>query len=199
MYKFVKMVDKENENAVNRMVIDVKTGNSTTGIKFTPIEETEATAAFSKRKVFFQKVGIHNAAYTCAACKNDKPYKFIAGGKIYWYFGFKFYRDHEGLGADDVKALLITRKKLQDQRIKRAKTIAFAELPRLDKATRGKIPDDIKLMVWERDGGRCAKCGSQTELQYDHIIPFSLGGASTPENLQILCGGCNRQKSASVV
>ena len=36
------------------------------------------------------------------------------------------------------------------------------------------------------------------ELQFDHAIPFALGGATTVENLQLLCAGCNRVKGASL-
>lgn len=64
---------------------------------------------------------------------------------------------------------------------------------------RGQIPDDVKQLVWHRDGGRCRGCGSAGELQYDHVIPVSMGGGSTEDNLQILCGPCNRRKGASVV
>ena len=63
---------------------------------------------------------------------------------------------------------------------------------------RPSIPSDIKQIVWERDGGRCVECGSIEDLQYDHIIPFSKGGSSTAENLQILCGSCNRSKSDQI-
>jgi 5-methylcytosine-specific restriction endonuclease McrA len=60
------------------------------------------------------------------------------------------------------------------------------------------IPDDVKQLVWLRDGGRCRHCGAQAELQFDHIIPFSMGGSSNSENLQILYGPCNRRKSAGL-
>ena len=65
-------------------------------------------------------------------------------------------------------------------------------------APRGAIPDDVKHLVWQRDGGACRSCGATLELQFDHVIPVSMGGASTPENLQILCGPCNRRKGASL-
>ena len=60
------------------------------------------------------------------------------------------------------------------------------------------IPRDVRRAVFERDAGRCVSCGSAFEIQYDHVIPFSLGGASTAENLQILCGDCNRSKGAGL-
>jgi hypothetical protein len=54
------------------------------------------------------------------------------------------------------------------------------------------IPPDVKLAVWTRDKGRCVKCGSQNNLHFDHIIPFSKGGSSlVSENIQILCAKHN--------
>ena len=53
--------------------------------------------------------------------------------------------------------------------------------------------------VWERDGGRCVRCGAQQELQYDHIIPLSRGGADTAENLQLLCAPCSGGPRATAV
>ena len=61
--------------------------------------------------------------------------------------------------------------------------------------TREVISDDIRHFVWIRDKGACLKCGSNGDLQFDHIIPHSLGGNSEPANLQLLCGSCNRKKA----
>lgn len=60
------------------------------------------------------------------------------------------------------------------------------------------IPQDIMDKVWNRDSGRCVKCGSQENLEFDHIIPFSKGGANTYRNLQILCKKCNIEKSNKI-
>lgn len=58
------------------------------------------------------------------------------------------------------------------------------------------IPGDVKVEVWKRDAGRCAKCGSVDNLHFDHILPYSLGGTSLiAENIQLLCARHNLAKS----
>ncbi len=57
------------------------------------------------------------------------------------------------------------------------------------------IPSSVKREVFKRDKGICVKCGTNENLHFDHIIPFSKGGASdTPENIQLLCGKHNLEK-----
>lgn len=60
------------------------------------------------------------------------------------------------------------------------------------------IPQQVKMYVWQRDGGRCASCKSDKKLEYDHIIPVSKGGSNTERNIQLLCQDCNRTKSANI-
>src|ERR1044071_9979822 len=40
------------------------------------------------------------------------------------------------------------------------------------------IPTSVKLKVWQRDGGRCIRCGSKDELHFDHDLPYAKGGTS---------------------
>ena len=57
------------------------------------------------------------------------------------------------------------------------------------------IPTQVKLEVWKRDGGKCARCGATNELHFDHILPFSKGGTSlTAANVQLLCARHNLEK-----
>jgi len=63
---------------------------------------------------------------------------------------------------------------------------------------RKNIPSSVKQEVYRRDYGKCVQCGSNINLEYDHIIPVSKGGANTTRNIQLLCESCNRSKSAKI-
>ena len=56
----------------------------------------------------------------------------------------------------------------------------------------------VASQVWQRDGGKCVECGGCENLEFDHIIPFSKGGATSLNNIQLLCRKCNREKSNKI-
>jgi hypothetical protein len=62
---------------------------------------------------------------------------------------------------------------------------------------RSSIPKYVQREVWRRDHGCCVECGSKENIEFDHIIPVSKGGANTARNIQLLCQECNRKKGAS--
>ena len=60
------------------------------------------------------------------------------------------------------------------------------------------IPRDVMLKVVRRDNHVCQACHlyvPDDQVEFDHVIPFSKGGATTVENLRLLCRACNRKKS----
>lgn len=59
----------------------------------------------------------------------------------------------------------------------------------------GHIPRDVRQRIWQKYGGRCADCGSDQYLEFDHIVPRSRGGSDSDANVQLLCRGCNGKKS----
>ena len=65
-------------------------------------------------------------------------------------------------------------------------------------ARREPIPEDVRMFVWRRDGGRCVKCGSNKSLELDHVIPLAEGGGNSERNLQLLCETHNRQKGKTI-
>lgn len=52
----------------------------------------------------------------------------------------------------------------------------------------------IRQLALERDGRHCTVCGSSSDLSVHHIIPLSLGGDSTLDNLRVLCHACHQKE-----
>ena len=120
----------------------------------------------------------------------------VAGNRAYWWFEDVCYWEDEQLEPDDVLALVRERERRRKRKLERAHTALVLE--REPGQRREPIPREVKLAVFERDGGRCVECESNFDLQYDHVIPISLGGATTVQNLQLLCAPCNQRKGAAL-
>ena len=65
---------------------------------------------------------------------------------------------------------------------------------------RRNVKDATRYAVLERAGFKCQCCGAKplkyndVVLHIDHIIPHSLGGSNSVDNLQVLCDKCNLSK-----
>ena len=61
------------------------------------------------------------------------------------------------------------------------------------------ISQRLRTEVFERDMYRCLRCGTHRNLRADHVIPESIGGEATLENLQTLCQLCNSWKGTKTI
>jgi len=57
------------------------------------------------------------------------------------------------------------------------------------------ISPKLKKIVLDRYDDKCNECGREYHLQIDHIFPWSKGGLTEVDNLQVLCKKCNYEKS----
>lgn len=86
---------------------------------------------------------------------------------------------------------------------------AEPEKHRCDRHPNGAMPSTTKRLrhaqrskarrrrekVFFRDKYECRRCGAQSNLTIEHIIPLSQGGTSAMDNLQTLCFRCNMRKN----
>lgn len=60
------------------------------------------------------------------------------------------------------------------------------------------ISRPTQFRVLKRENQVCRKCGqpvADDDIHFDHIIPWSKGGSSDEQNIQLLCSACNLKKS----
>lgn len=67
------------------------------------------------------------------------------------------------------------------------------------KKERRKYGKDTRKMLYKKADGRCVLCGREIllkDISIDHIVPLSMGGADSVENLQCTCLSCNQFKGS---
>lgn len=91
---------------------------------------------------------------------------------------------------------------MQDEEVSNKKGIYHYVLNRNEKHLSLRTFDDKqKREAYERQKGICPQCTPPnnhydiSEMQADHITPWSKGGKTTADNCQMLCNDCNRRKS----
>ena len=73
--------------------------------------------------------------------------------------------------------------------------------PALEAHPRTRRPLTIRraIAIWVRCAGTCGLCRlpvPPAEVDFDHIVPISRGGADTDDNLQVAHVRCNRTRNA---
>ncbi|MDH6410055.1 hypothetical protein M2113_001029 [Aurantimicrobium minutum] len=141
-------------------------------------------------------------AITISEYRSKEPLEVKSMGDentSYWLVNKKLYSvNDKHLTSADVTALL--NESANKRRLQLEKAHALQSMvENYDQAKRrSSIPQQTKIEVWQRDQGRCTECGNSEKLEFDHIIPVSMGGSDTVRNLQLLCEPCNRRKGASL-
>ena len=115
-----------------------------------------------------------------------------------WIFKEIHYSVDAPYTDDQIKLLILDEFDKERRKFERLKK--KFESPESVEASRSRprLPESVRIEVWRRDGGKCAKCGSRENLEYDHIVPVSKGGSNTTRNIELLCETCNRSKGSKI-
>ncbi len=82
----------------------------------------------------------------------------------------------------------------------REKAAEYEHRRRMAKRCNGQMIPYIRAEIFERDGWICQLCAEPVESDptIDHIVPLSVGGEDSPENVQLAHRSCNSSKQAKV-
>ena len=125
--------------------------------------------------------------------KYRREMKGLEWGRLHKEFSAKSYNSKD---LEKKVASLMADKEVQNK--KGIYEYLLSDGVRAEKLNLRQFDDDEKRETYETQGGICPKCGKHfaiEEMEGDHIVPWSKGGKTVPENLQMLCRDCNRRKS----
>lgn len=117
-----------------------------------------------------------------------------------WFFKKEIYaieipKRHTRYTGDQIKLLILEFYDRERRKFERLQKLYRSDSNSEPSNHRERIPEQVRIEVWRRDDGKCARCGSREKLEYDHIVPVSKGGSNTARNIELLCETCNRKKS----
>lgn len=136
-----------------------------------------------------EKIKIETA--NAMSASQDKPLQLYDGR---WLYQNSVYEVTRGHSFDEICLLIWEFADKERRKFERLKNKFSGEKSEEWKYERVRIPEEVRIAVWRRDQGRCARCGSRENLEYDHIVPVSKGGGNTERNIELLCQDCNRAK-----
>ena len=123
----------------------------------------------------------------------EKPI-LLGFNDIKWLYKDSVYEVKGNYSAEEASLFVMDFAEKEHRKLERLKHKFSGEKPDKVKYERTRIPEEVRIAVWRRDQGRCARCGSRENLEYDHIVPVSKGGSNTARNIELLCQDCNRAK-----
>lgn len=142
---------------------------------------------------------IRDAAFDETVRKaNIEPIKVRYSHLTLWLYKEFLYEVSPAFEENEIKLLVLEEFDKERKLFERLKKKFEAVSDEQKTYIRERIPESVRVEVWRRDSGKCARCGRRENLEYDHIIPVSKGGSNTARNIELLCEICNRSKGAKI-
>ena len=107
------------------------------------------------------------------------------------------YLDNKHVNQSEILEVVIYLRAAKERYERRAMKISRKAAPA--RAVINKDYNSTFMRIGRRDGFHCGACSATKDLQIDHVVPVVNGGEGEDNNLQLLCGSCNRAKGTNTV
>lgn len=150
------------------------------------IQEHEA-----KIRLMEEKTSTYILSSETSPCYIEEDAMFFSDG---WLYQDAIYRVDGVYSDDEIRLIILEFVDKERQKFEKLRNKFTGRKSEELKYERTRISEEVRIEVWRRDQGKCARCGSRENLEYDHIVPVSKGGSNTARNIELLCQNCNRAK-----
>jgi hypothetical protein len=159
-----------------------------------PMTDLQPFKEAVKEKIQALEQKIEQVKTETANAMSQSDYEPFYLGHDRWLYQNAVYEVTGGHSDEEKKLLILEFADKDRRRFERLKNKFSGEKSDEVKYERTRIPEEVRIAVWRRDQGKCARCGNRENLEYDHIVPVSKGGGNTERNIELLCQDCNRAK-----
>ena len=137
--------------------------------------------------------GHGDLAQVNAALEQDNPLPWWRSGphgRACYLFGDCVWELKESETGQSDEGLVLLFLEMTDKYRQHHEQVATARPSPLAMADNSFIPEEVRVAVWRRCRGKCAKCGSREGLDFDIVKPVKRGGTATPAHVELLCSAC---------
>jgi hypothetical protein len=128
-----------------------------------------------------------------AALSEENPFPWWRSGphgRPCYLFGEHVWELRESETGQSDEGLVVLFLEMTDKFRQRHEQVPTNRPSPLAMADGSFIPEDVRVAVWRRSRGKCAKCGGREGLDFDLVKPVRRGAVATAEDVQLLCTGC---------
>ena len=132
-----------------------------------------------------------------AALDQENPFPWWRSGphgRPCYLFGDCVWELKESEAGQSDEGLVVLFLEMTDKYRQHHEQVATARPSPLAMADDSFIPEEVRIAVWRRSRGKCAKCGGRDGLDFDFVKPVKRGATATPAHVQLLCSAYLHQE-----
>ena len=198
-----RVMDSRTPEVIRRIQTGNENATRATNLERLPFDvwNIQALNAMASERVGYptqKPIALLDRIIKASSNKGDVVFDPFCGCATTCVAADRLQRDWIGIDISGKAAELVVERIKADQGLFQ-EIIARTDIPK--RTDLGNIPrynsPQNKTLLYGEQGGDCNGCGTHFQKQHlevDHIIAESVGGTDYIENLQLLCGNCNRIK-----